>query len=57
MDTCRSACQPDVQRRCWARASGWLASQVPDDILHNQALNDAIAILPANYNFEVCEQR
>ena len=27
--------------------------QVPDDILHNKALNDAIAILPANYNFEV----
>ena len=27
--------------------------QVPDVILHNKALNDAIAILPANYNFEV----
>ena len=27
--------------------------QVPDDILHNEALNEAIAILPANYNFEV----
>lgn len=27
--------------------------QVPDDILHNEALNEAIAVLPANYNFEV----
>jgi len=27
--------------------------QVPDSILQNQALNDAIAILPLNYNFEI----
>lgn len=29
-------------------------AQVPDDILHDAALNDAIAVLPSNYNFEVC---
>jgi hypothetical protein len=29
------------------------ASQVPDEILHNKALNDAIATLPSNYNFEL----
>jgi 2-(3-amino-3-carboxypropyl)histidine synthase len=27
--------------------------QVPDDILHDEALNEAISLLPANYNFEV----
>ena len=27
--------------------------QVPDDILHNEDLNKAISVLPANYNFEV----
>lgn len=27
--------------------------QIPDDILHNEALNEAISILPQNYNFEV----
>ena len=25
----------------------------PDNILHNEALNKAIAVLPVNYNFEV----
>jgi 2-(3-amino-3-carboxypropyl)histidine synthase len=29
------------------------ALQVPDGILHDEALNEAIAVLPANYNFEV----
>ena len=29
------------------------ALQVPDDILHDEDLNKAIAILPANYHFEV----
>ena len=46
-----SACASAHQRSARlppARSS----AQVPDDILHNQALNDAIAILPANYNFE-----
>lgn len=27
--------------------------QVPDEILLNDALNSAIAVLPANYSFEV----
>jgi 2-(3-amino-3-carboxypropyl)histidine synthase len=27
--------------------------QVPDDILHDVALNEAIAVLPSNYNFEI----
>lgn len=27
--------------------------QVPREILENQALNDAIGILPKNYNFEI----
>ena len=28
-------------------------TQVPDDILQSDALNEAVAVLPANYNFEV----
>lgn len=31
----------------------FIRQQVPDDILHNARLNDAIAVLPANYNFEI----
>jgi 2-(3-amino-3-carboxypropyl)histidine synthase len=31
----------------------FLGQQVPPDILHDAALNAAIAILPANYSFEV----
>ena len=27
--------------------------QIPDDILHNTALNEAIGLLPRNYNFEI----
>ena len=27
--------------------------QIPDSILLDEALKDAIAVLPANYNFEV----
>ena len=30
-----------------------LCLQVPDEVLHDAALNAAIAVLPANYNFEV----
>jgi 2-(3-amino-3-carboxypropyl)histidine synthase len=30
-----------------------MANQVPDELLHDEALNAAIAQLPANYNFEV----
>ena len=33
--------------------TGMTVTQVPDDILHNDALNEAVAVLPANYNFEV----
>ena len=37
---------------CWP----WkiVCLQVPDEILHHDALNAAIAVLPANYSFEVC---
>nr|POF06854.1 diphthamide biosynthesis protein 1 [Quercus suber] len=28
-------------------------NNVPDDILHDAAINEAIALLPANYNFEI----
>ena len=30
-----------------------LVAQVPDEILNDAALNEAISVLPANYNFEV----
>ena len=30
-----------------------LVLQVPDELLHNEALNSAIGVLPANYSFEV----
>ena len=30
-----------------------LATQIPQDISENQQLNDAIALLPSNYNFEL----
>ncbi|KAI8618443.1 putative diphthamide synthesis protein-domain-containing protein [Chytriomyces sp. MP71] len=30
-----------------------VANQVPDDILSDESLNDAIKLLPANYNFEI----
>ncbi|KAJ1978193.1 Diphthamide biosynthesis protein 1, partial [Dimargaris xerosporica] len=30
-----------------------LANQIPDDILNNELLNQAIAMLPSNYNFEI----
>ncbi|PNH00630.1 Diphthamide biosynthesis protein 1, partial [Tetrabaena socialis] len=31
----------------------FVRQQVPDDILHNDQLNEAVAVLPANYNFEI----
>ncbi|KXZ49629.1 hypothetical protein GPECTOR_20g486 [Gonium pectorale] len=31
----------------------FVRQQVPDDILHNEQLNEAIRVLPANYNFEI----
>ncbi|RKP34262.1 putative diphthamide synthesis protein-domain-containing protein, partial [Dimargaris cristalligena] len=30
-----------------------LANQIPDDILNNELLNQAIALLPSNYKFEI----
>jgi len=30
-----------------------IAKQIPDDILSNSELNEAVALLPQNYNFEV----
>lgn len=31
----------------------FVRQQVPDSILNNTQLNEAIAVLPANYNFEI----
>ncbi|KAF5835432.1 putative diphthamide synthesis protein-domain-containing protein [Dunaliella salina] len=31
----------------------FVRQQIPDDILHNPALNEAIKVLPVNYNFEI----
>lgn len=31
----------------------FVRQQVPDEVLHDAGLNDAIKVLPANYNFEV----
>lgn len=45
-----AALVPTAQRRPVRRIIG---QQVPKEILENEALNTAIAILPANYNFEV----
>jgi 2-(3-amino-3-carboxypropyl)histidine synthase len=44
--TASAAAAPRVAKRI-------IGQQVPPEILENQALNNAIAILPANYNFEV----
>lgn len=38
---------------CCCCSSPTHPTQVPADILHNAALNAAIALLPANYNFEI----
>ncbi|CAN9449243.1 unnamed protein product [Alternaria sp. RS040] len=38
-----------VQPRRTAR----VLNAIPDDILHDQEINDAIALLPPNYNFEI----
>ena len=35
-----------------APARRFAKQQVPDDILHDKELNQAISVLPANYNFE-----
>ncbi|CAK0783436.1 hypothetical protein CVIRNUC_006635 [Coccomyxa viridis] len=36
-----------------AKPARVITQQVPDDILHNDALNEAAAVLPANYSFEI----
>lgn len=36
------------------RATGpKIATQVPDEILHSEEINNAISLLPSNYNFEI----
>ncbi|KAK9838131.1 hypothetical protein WJX81_003166 [Elliptochloris bilobata] len=40
---------PEAMRR----AQRFVRQQVPDEVLHDAALNAAIAVLPANYNFEI----
>lgn len=36
-----------------ARVTSRLINQIPDDILNNEQLNEAIKLLPSNYNFEI----
>lgn len=36
-----------------ARHVGRVMNQIPDDILNDEDLNDAIKLLPSNYNFEI----
>lgn len=36
-----------------AGASALLRNQIPDEILQNEQLNAAIALLPSNYSFEI----
>jgi 2-(3-amino-3-carboxypropyl)histidine synthase len=40
----------------WCKASSRARSahQIPDEILNDAQLNDAVKVLPSNYNFEVC---
>ena len=47
----RQASSWACQMQHWCHLSLWM--QVPDDILHNAALNEAAAVLPTNYSFEV----
>ena len=51
MQQARQASSAAFQVQHWCHLSPWM--QVPDDILHNDALNEAAAVLPANYSFEV----
>lgn len=39
--------------RARPRQIGRVANQIPDDILHDKDLNEAIKLLPSNYNFEI----
>ena len=36
-----------------AAVKRFVRQQVPDSLLHNEALNAAIKVLPPNYNFEI----
>ncbi len=42
----------DSSEPCTAAETS-LTTQVPDEVLHDAALKEAIGVLPANYNFEV----
>ena len=42
-----------VKRVTAPRAKRAKKNQIPDQVLHNASLNEAISILPANYNFEI----
>jgi hypothetical protein len=44
---------PAVPSAAPAPVKRFVRQQVPDDILHDAALNEAMAVLPANYNFEI----
>lgn len=35
------------------RSAGRVATQIPEDILNDKAINEAIKLLPQNYNFEI----
>lgn len=45
-----SNAKPTSQKRIPKR---FIKNQIPDSILHDPALNAAIALLPSNYNFEI----
>lgn len=46
-----------TQRVQAATAKRYVKQQIPDDILRDEALNEAITALPANYSFEVSRFR
>lgn len=64
---CSNSCSQDANNSCCKsndtesvalvprpiRPSGKFLNQIPEDILQDSALNEAISALPANYNFEV----
>ncbi|CAK9435422.1 uncharacterized protein LODBEIA_P01490 [Lodderomyces beijingensis] len=65
-DTCRndeqsfsSQSSPSQQSLAVAKTNnskrhiGRVLNQIPDDILHDKDLNEAIKLLPSNYNFEI----
>jgi uncharacterized FlaG/YvyC family protein len=42
-----------VKRVTAPRAKRAKKNQIPDEVLNNSSLNEAIKILPTNYNFEI----